>query len=531
MLVFPQIYGSSQSDSDYIFSFDESGRFQYPETVTIPDTVTTLAGDTRSFMNHTEIKHIVFEGSDYSTIGVSTFDGCVNLEDITNISKTISSIGNYAFRNCYSLKSLEIGNVATLGIGTQAFQACSSLSSFDMPNSETKLTLGSGAFQTCTSLPEETVEDILSHPMATVSAYIFSGCTQLKELTIKGTAANMFQNCTGLETVTVTGTFFSAGNLGGAAFYGCTGLKSLNITSENIKTIDDNYCGNCTSLVSVSLPDSITSIGTNAFLNCSALPEITIGNSASLIVGAYAFKDCTSLKAVSFKNSETSLNIGAQAFINCKSLTDEAVETILNQPVTNAGSAIFHSCTGLKELTVPFTAGNMFQNCTGLETVTITGALSTGNLGGQVFTGCTSLKTLKITGTAAKTLDTYFCQNCSALTTVELPESITTVNTYAFQNCTSLEAITLPASITSFAVNVFTGCTKLTDIKLGTGWSCAANFSTATALTADSMEAMFESLADLTGSTKKTLTLGSSNLAKLTSEQKAIATGKNWTLA
>lgn len=74
-------------------------------------------------------------------------------------------------------------------------------------------------------------------------------------------------------------------------------------------------------------------------------------------------------------------------------------------------------------------------------------------------------------------------------------------------------------------------CDNLSDIQLQSGFNVSANFSNCSALTAKSMVAMFNALRNLVGSTAKSLTLGATNLAKLTAEQKAIATTKNWTLA
>ena len=104
-----------------------------------------------------------------------------------------------------------------------------------------------------------------------------------------------------------------------------------------------------------------------------------------------------------------------------------------------------------------------------------------------------------------------------------------------------MKTVSLPSTITedanscltstSYSYYAFYGCTALEDVRLGQDWNMSLRLDVSNNLTVDSIVAMFNSLKDLTGTTAKTLTLGSTNLAKLTDEQKAIATNKNWTLA
>ncbi|MGN1133723.1 MAG: leucine-rich repeat domain-containing protein [Oscillospiraceae bacterium] len=145
-------------------------------------------------------------------------------------------------------------------------------------------------------------------------------------------------------------------------------------------------------------------------------------------------------------------------------------------------------------------------------------------------------------------------QDCINMTGFTIPDSITSIGKVAFQNCTALTNITIPDTVTSLAVDVFRGCnglqsasvlcsgitskidifkycTALTDIALCEDFNASFVCDTCKNLKADSMVSMFENLKDLSGQTAKTLTLGSTNLAKLNDEQKQIATNKNWNLA
>ena len=118
------------------------------------------------------------------------------------------------------------------------------------------------------------------------------------------------------------------------------------------------------------------------------------------------------------------------------------------------------------------------------------------------------------------------------LTKVILPNSLTNIGNNAFQGCTSLTGLTLPDSLTSIGVNAFQGCTSLTNLTLAQNFNCnGLNVSWSTRFTVETIVACLEALADRTGQTAYTITFGSTNLNKLTAEQRAIATNKNWNLA
>ena len=109
---------------------------------------------------------------------------------------------------------------------------------------------------------------------------------------------------------------------------------------------------------------------------------------------------------------------------------------------------------------------------------------------------------------------------------------IASIGSSAFRNCSSLTTINLPNSITSISVYAFDGCRSLTDVTVESGFNCNnLNLSVSTRYTAETIVSWLEALADRTGQTTFTLTIGATNLNKLTAEQKAIATNKNWTLA
>jgi hypothetical protein len=120
----------------------------------------------------------------------------------------------------------------------------------------------------------------------------------------------------------------------------------------------------------------------------------------------------------------------------------------------------------------------------------------------------------------------------SSLTTINLPNSLININNQAFFGCTSLTTINLSNSLAYVSAYAFNGCSSLENVTIESGFNCNnLNLSASTKYSVETMVSWFNALADRTGQTPFTLTIGATNLNKLTAEQKAIATNKNWTLA
>ena len=198
------------------------------------------------------------------------------------INNGVTSIGDYAFYGCTGLTSITIPNSVT-SIGYQAFFFCKRLTSITIPNSVT--TIGS----------------------------------------------NAFSYCEGLTSITIPNSVTSIGDY---AFLECTGLTSINVAEDNLNYAsvdgvlynkDKNTLITCPmgKTGSITIPNSVTSIGDGAFEWCTGLTSITIPNSVTSI-GDAAFADCTGLTSVTIPNSVTS--IGYAAFSECTGLTSMTVE-------------------------------------------------------------------------------------------------------------------------------------------------------------------------------------------------------------
>ena len=186
-------------------------------------------------------------------------------------------------------------------------------------------------------------------------------------------------------------------------------------------------------ILSVSLPEGLTSIGNYAFYDCSSISSITIPNSVTSI-GYRAFENCSSLTSIILPNSVTT--IGSSAFSRCSSLTS----ITLPNSVTSIGEWAFSSCSSLTSITIPNSVTSIeygaFQYCTSITSITIPNSV-------------TSIRE-------------WAFNSCYSLTSVTLGNSVTSIGECAFRDCYSLTSITLPNSVTSIGDNAFSSCAQVT---------------------------------------------------------------------
>ena len=243
------------------------------------------------------------------------------------------------------------------------------------------------------------------------------------------------------------------------AFSYCKGLTSITIP-DSVTSIG-SYAFYYTSLASITIPDSVTSIGSYAF-GYTRLASVTIPNSVTSIGGG-AFDNCRSLTSITIPNSVAS--IGVSAFAYCTSL---ASITIPNS-VTFIGAAVFSQCSSLTSVTIPDNVTSIefgaFEYCTNLNSVTIPDSVT--SIGQGAFAGCTSLASIIIPNSVTSISPAVF-SGCTSLTSITIPDSVTSIWSYAFEY-TSLASITIPDSVTSIGTSAFSQCTSLTSVTFAMG--------------------------------------------------------------
>ena len=235
-------------------------------------------------------------------------------------------------------------------IWKEAFKGHRRLLSVKIPNSVTSI--GSSAFDSCSGLASITVEkgNPIYHSagnclIETESKTLLVGC----------------KNSIIPSDRTVT-------SIGGA-FWGCTGLTSITIPDSVMSIGNGAFC-DCTRLTSITIPDSVTSIGVFAFSSCSGLTSVTIGSGVTSI-GSSAFDSCSGLTSVTIPDGVTS--IGSSAFSSCSGLTSVTI----GSGVTSIGGWAFRGCTRLTSITIPDSVTSIgywaFKDCTALTEITFLG--------------------------------------------------------------------------------------------------------------------------------------------------------------
>ena len=308
------------------------------QCITIPNSVKSIGN--RAFYECKSLQSITIPNS-VTSIGKEAFSCCESLQSIT-IPNSVKSIGNYAFRNCESLQSVTIPNSVT-SIGNKAFNDCKSLQSITIPNSVKSI--GDGAFRECDSLQSITIPN-----------------------SVTSIGEGAFSTCVSLQSVTIPN---SVRNIGNHAFFGCNICfficNSTYFQNDDVclfnkdKTAIVSRIKDCVNYI---IPNSVTSIGDDAFSGCESLQSVTIPNSVTSI-GYEAFSRCTSLQCVTIPNSVKSIGIGA--FSGCESLQSV---TIPNS-VTSIGDGAFSRCESLQSITIPNSVTSIgdgaFRWCTHLD--------------------------------------------------------------------------------------------------------------------------------------------------------------------
>ena len=399
-------------------NYNEAPWYNFREqitTITISDEVKSIGQN--AFYEYTGLTSITIPNS-VTSIGDHAFCWCTGLTSI-EIPNSVTSIGDAAFSGCTGLTSIEVASDNTIFdsrdncnaiIKTITNTLIVGCKNTIIPNSVTSIERS--AFSGCTGLTSITIPNSVT----SIGNWAFQGCTGLTSITIPNSVTSIeiwaFKGCTGLTSITIPNSVTSIGNY---AFVYCTGLTSIEVASDNtifdsrdncnaiIKTITNTLIVGCKNTI---IPNSVTSIGNCAFFGCTGLTSIEIPNSVTSI-GSAAFEDCTGLTSITIPNSVTS--IGNYAFEYCTGLTSIEIPN----SVTSIGSAAFEYCTGLTSITIPNSVTSIgdraFYGCTGLTSITIPNSVT--SIGEFAFWECTKIKDVLCYAEQCPTINKYVFGN------------------------------------------------------------------------------------------------------------------------
>ena len=377
-------------------------------------------------------------------------------EDIKTIEikNGVTSIGDKAFEDCKSLTSIEIPNSVT-SIGSSAFEYCTSLTSIEIPTSVTRI--GAYVFNDCNSLTEIKVAEDNKNYSSEEGVLFNKDKTEI----IKYPEGKTDNSYTIPNSVT---------SIGSWAFYNCTSLTSVTIP-DSVTSIGSYAFEVCTSLTSVTIPDSVTSIENMAFHYCTSLASVTIGNSVTSI-GHMVFDYCNSLTEI--KVAKDNKNYGSEEGVLFNKDKTEIIKypegktdnsyTIPNS-VTSIEDYAFYYCKSLTSIEIPDSVTSIgagaFYNCKSLTSIEIPDSVT--SIEWDAFRACTSLTSIVIPDSVTSIGESAF-ESCTSLASIEIPNSVTSIKYRAFYYCTSLASIEIPNSVTSIGWDAFKDCKSLTKL-------------------------------------------------------------------
>ncbi len=345
------------------------------------------------------------------------------------------------------------------------FTGCTSLESIEVAEGNENFKAVEGV------LYDKSGKTLLIYPAAkTDTEYtILDGCISLQNNSFRGnnniTTLNMPLS---LETINSSAISYAnklvninmnekATKIADNAFKSCSNLK--NITYPNtIESIGD-YAFNSTKITTLNIPQTVKSIGKNAFAGCSSITSEVVIPEGITTINEYTFSGCSKIPSIKIPEGVTEL--GANAFYNCSSLKEIEIPSTVNK----LGDYVFASCSSISEISIPKGVAeipnNAFRYCGSLASVKLPEGITT--IGKEAFYACSSLSTINIPSTVTILKeDTFY--NCYELDNVELPSNLQTMEEGVFYNCRKLTSIKIPKSVKTIGASMLRNCSKLSEV-------------------------------------------------------------------
>ncbi|MBO8426338.1 MAG: leucine-rich repeat domain-containing protein [Firmicutes bacterium] len=472
------------------------------------DKYITIIGYTGSSTNVVIPSSINVNGEDIPVKAIASNAFYYN-DTITSITipDSVTTIGSYAFKRCSNLAAVTFGENSQLtSIGYSAFSYCSFLTSVNIPDSVT--TIGSHAFEGCSSLTSIYIPDSVT----TIEIYAFYGCTNLTiycQASSEPSGWDSWWNSSdrpvvwGFEDcgITVDGIRYAVSideeNVKYITIIGYTGSStnvvipsSINVNGEDIpvKAIANNAFYDNNTIASIIIPDSVTTIGERAFSGCSSLTSVNIPDSVTTI-GERAFYECSNLTIYCEASSEPSgwdswwnssnrpvvwssngLYGEYNGFIYGVSIDSEGNPYITITGYTGSSTnVVIPSSINVdgEDIPIKAIARKVFYYNDTITSITIPDSVTT--IGEYAFYSCSNLTTVTFgENSQLASIGSYAFPGCSSLTSINIPDSVTTIGECAFYSCSNLTTVTFGensrlASIGSYA---FPGCSSLTSINI-----------------------------------------------------------------
>lgn len=414
------------------------------------------------------------DGTEYEVVGDSkaTLKGKLLIPGEYD-GKKVTRIAQDAFKNCTELTGVVIPSTVKI-ISRNAFRGCANLKRVSCPN--TVETIDSGAFCGCSSLKEVTIPKELK----TLERETFFGCSALRSVVVPAGIEKIeryaFARCDQLTSITVEKDnrfFYSEGN--------CVIRKedstlvvgiATSVIPETVKTIGEDAFAECCALTAITIPGNVETIQNNAFFRCKNLKTITLCEGIRTIGDAKkggecsVFWGCTSLAVLEIPASVE--EIGYSLFDTClnrQSLTvapgNKAFRSEGNCIIRNSDQMVLQgSDAGVIPAGVKSIGMGAFANYPHAEIVISEGVES---IGAFAF-GSSALVRVVLPGTLKEIGFEAFSGESvpSSLQEINLPEGLTKIGGFAFYKCTQLRHLTIPSGVIEIGVDVFSGCSRLT---------------------------------------------------------------------